>query len=217
MNAQQPASTPSVSVTGEGTIKVLPDEAAVKVSAEHSGKEALTVKQENDVVINEVLKFCKSLKIEKKDIQTERVNLRKNYDYQLKTYNYVASQSITIALKDLKKYEALLQGLLNSGINRIDGVDFKTSKLEMLEKEARKKAMLNAKMKATEYAAVIGQEIGPAIQISEGENSVQPFTPVYKTSMSVQSAGLPAKESIAVGELEITAKVQVVFRLKTTE
>ena len=150
-------------------------------------------------------------------MQTERINLRKNYNYQLKTYSYVASQSITIALKDLKKYEDLLQGLLSSGINRIDGVDFKTSKLESLEAEARKKAMLNAKMKATEYATVLGQQIGPALQISEGENSVQPFNPIYKTSMAVQSTGVPASETIAVGEIEISARVRVVFSLKTSE
>jgi uncharacterized protein YggE len=217
MNAQQQSLPSSISVTGEGIVKTLPDEAVLRVRTEHSGKEALPVKQKNDEVVNEVLKFCKSLKIESKHIQTERVNLGKNYDYQSKTYNYVANQSISITLKNLEKYEALLQGLLNSGINRIEGVDFKSSEADKLEAEARKKAMLNAKKKALDYATAIGQDVGHALHISEGGNAIPTPMPVYKAAaMSVQNTNSPARETIAAGELEIVVKVHVVFALKTS-
>ncbi|XLS30979.1 SIMPL domain-containing protein [Flavobacteriaceae bacterium M23B6Z8] len=215
INAQQNSTNPTVSVTGEGIVKVIPDEALIKVSVEHTGKEAAVVKEKNDQAIDQVFNFCKSLKIEPKHIQTDRINLNKNYDYQLKKYNYVANQSITIKLKDLDKYETLMQGLLNSGINRIDNVIFASSKRKSLETEARKKAMLDAKTKAIEYATAVGQEIGKALYISETGGNLQPPQPMYRTAMSLESSNaVAARETVAPGELEIRTKVYVVFQLK---
>lgn len=215
VNAQQSFPGPSVSVTGEGIVKVIPDEALVKVSVEHSGKEAAVVKEQNDQAIDQVFKFCKSLKIEDKHIQTERINLNKNYDYQLKKYNYIANQSITIKLKDLSKYEELMQGLLNSGINRIDNVIFDASNRNSLKVETRKKAMMDAKTKASGYAAAVGQEIGNAIYISETSTNPPPPLPMYRAAMSVESnSAVAGRETVAPGELEIRSKVNVVFQLK---
>lgn len=212
LNAQHTLPPSSVTVTGEGIVNVIPDKALIRVSAEHSGKEATTVKQENDTAIDEVINFCKKLKIESKDLKTERINLSKNYDYQSKTYKYVANQSITIKLDDLEKYESLMQGLLNSGINRIDAVSFESSKSVQLESEARKRAMLNAKEKAVEYAAAVGQEVGLAIHISETGSGPQPPVPMYRASMAAQ-ANIAEKQTIAPGELEIRVEVNVVFEL----
>ncbi|WP_340198528.1 SIMPL domain-containing protein [Ascidiimonas sp. W6] len=215
LNAQATPPTPTISVTGEGIITIIPDEARIRVSVENKGKEAAAVKGKNDEAIDQVLKYCKSLKIEAKDIQTERINLNKNYDYQLKKYNYVANQSLTIKLKDLEKYEKLMQGLLNSGINRVDNVVFKSSKSISLEAEARKKAMLNAKTKALEYASAVDQKIGRAIYISEANSTPQPPLPMYRTAMSLESTNSVAnRETIAPGQLEIISKINVVFELK---
>lgn len=204
----------TVSVTGEGIVKVVPDQVSVKIRIENTGKSAIDVKQENDRVIDGVLKFCKQLKIDKKEVNTTRVNLNKNYDYQKKMYNYVANQSLTIRLKDLNKYEELIQGLLDVGINRIDGVEFKSSKIDEYRAEARIKAVKNAKEKAVLYAGVLDQEIGMAITISE--NPVSSYNPrpqmMEFKSASVEFDG--ASETLAVGEMQVKAIVSIVFELK---
>ena len=212
LTAQTETMEPLVNVTGEGIVKVIPDGVDIRVRVETQGKEALQVKTENDQSIDKVIKFLRSQGIDSKYVQTEYVNLNKNYDYNSKTYNYNANQTLTIQLKDLKMYEGVMTGLLNSGINRIDNVQFTSSKMEALRADARIEAIKNAKEKATAYASALGQTIGKAVQISEqGTSSPQP--PMYKArmmSMEMDSAG---GETIAPGELVITTKIAVSFKL----
>ncbi len=215
LSAQQKEIQPTVSVSGEGIVKIEPDEAVIRVRVEHTGKSASEVKQLNDKSVDAVLKFLKGVKIDKKDVMSERINLNKNYDYQKKQYNYVANQTLKIRLRDLSRYDVLMQGLLDSGINRIDGIQFHSSRLEALKSEARIKAMKNAKMKAGEYAGALDQGIGKAIMISENTYTVQPPMPVYKT-MAMESRAMAdeSMETLAVGEMEVKTRVQVVFELK---
>lgn len=214
LTAQTNTMEPLVNVTGEGIVKVSPDGVDIRVRVETHGKEAQQVKAENDQSIDKVIKFLRTQGIDSKYVQTEYINLNKNYDYNSKTYNYNANQTLTIQLKDLKMYEGVMTGLLNSGINRIDNVQFTSSKMESLRAEARIKAIQNAKEKATAYAGALGQTIGKAVQISE-QGSAAPQPPMYKARMmSVEMDSSGGGETIAPGELTITTKIAVSFELK---
>lgn len=210
--AQTPTATSTVDVTGEGIVKVVPDEVTIMLRIENTGKIAKELKTQNDKIVNDVLKFLKSMGIADKDVKTEYITLSKNYEYETKTYSYAANQSISVKLRDLSKYETLMNGLLESGINRIDGITFSSSNKEALESEARKKAVENAKMKATEYAAALNQTIGKAVKISEFSQSNGP-QPYYKTAMMSRDSMESGSQSIALGEMEIRTTVNVSFFL----
>ena len=200
--AQTQQMEPLVNVTGEGKTSVVPDCVDIKVRVESQGEEAGAVKAENDAAIDTVINFLRSAGIKDKNIRTEYINLNKNYDYNSKTYSYTANQSLTIVLKDLKKYETVMAGLLSSGINRIDGVVFGSSEMEKLQAETRIKAIVNAKEKAAAYAEALGQSIGKAVVISESAGSV-PRPAVYNTRMMSMEASSDGGETIAPGELSI--------------
>ena len=118
---------------------------------------------------------------------------------------------MTIKLEDLGSYESIMDGLMESGINRIDNVVFASSKRTELAAEARKKAVANAKMKAVEYAGVLGQEVGKAISIRENIATAPP-TPVYRAMAMDESAS--GKQSIAPGEMQIAVTIYISFELK---
>lgn len=209
MHAQNfPKST--VDVSGEGTVKVIPDEAMVSVQVEHSGNEARTVQAKTDASISEVLQFLKKQGIAEKDIKTQHIRLNKNYDYQTKTYHYVANQSLEIHLRDLKNYTSVMNGLLDTGINRISGISFNASNRSDLEREAQVKAILNAKEKAERYATALGQKIGKAIHISEFQPQVSPG-PMLRSAMAIEDSA--AGPSVAPGEMEIRVRINVSFEL----
>jgi len=210
--AQQNTERRMVNVTGEGVVKVKPDEVLIKSRIEHEGPSATAVKEQNDEVVNKVIKYLKSQNIDEKDIKTEYINLNKQYDYNDKTYSYVANQAISIRLKDLEDYEKIMKGLLENGLNRIDGIQFKSSEMEKYEKEARKLAVLDAQNRAKELAQPIGQDIGKAISISEMDYNS--FQPVYRMDAAVELRSAKGSEqTIAPGELEIKIKVNVGFEL----
>lgn len=203
---------PSVEVSGEGIVNVVPDEVTISVRVENNGNNAKTLKDLNDRAVHNVLGFIRSQGIADKYVQTEYVRLSKNYDYNTKSYNYVANQSISVKLTDLKKYEALMNGLMESGINRIDGINFSSSKKAELESEARKKAVAHAKMKAVEYASVLDQNVGKAISIRENIVSNNP-SPLYRTAMMMDGESSGGQQTMAPGELEIRVIVYIAFEL----
>lgn len=204
---------PSIDVTGEGIVRVVPDEVTINIRVENTGENTKNLKEQNDATVNEVLKFLKKEKIDDKDVRTEYMNLSKDYDYNTKTYSFSANQAISIKLRDLKKYESVMKGILDSGINRIDGIEFSSSNKAALEGQARKKAMENALMKAKEYAGVLNQNVGKAILISEFSNQNGP-QPRYKGMMMNSSAsGSVENQSISLGEMEIKTIINVSFLL----
>ena len=201
---------PSVEVTGEGIVNVVPDQVTVNVRVENTGSNPKELKQKNDRTVAEVLQFVEGMGIESKYVQTDFVRLSKNYEYNTKTYNYVANQSLTIKLVSLKQYEPLMNGLLETGINRIDGVNFSSSSMESLQSQARKKAVENARMKAAEYASVLGQSIGKATQISEFQRVNNPG-PMLRSALAMDSES--SAKTLAPGEMQVSVRVNVSFAL----
>lgn len=78
------AQVPQISVSGEGKIKIVPDQAIVTVGFQNIGKDAKEVKALNDEVVDKVLKFLKKSGIPASDYKTNNVSLGKSYDYEKK-------------------------------------------------------------------------------------------------------------------------------------
>lgn len=208
------AQVPQISVTGEGKIKIIPDQAVVTVGFQNSGKDVKEVKTLNDEVVDKVIKFLKKSGIPTSDYKTNNVSLGKSYDYEKKKSIFQANQTLSITLKDLSKYDEIMMGLNDSGINTIQGVDFKSSKIEDYEREARKKAIVNAKQKANDFVSVLGQKVGKAILITDN-SSVHIPMPYFKGNMMAMAAEADSpRETLAIGEIEIVTNVSVVFALE---
>ena len=211
--AQETKQVPQISVSGEGKVKVIPDEATIVATVETKGNDAKTIKIENDKKIEAVLKFIKKMNIPATDFKTQRVALNPQYDYEKKKHSYNATQTIEISLKDLNKYDELMEGLVNEGINRIDNVTFESSELAKHESQARKLAMKDAKLKAEDYVSVLGQKIGKALLISDNSQVYRP-QPIFMAAMAKREmSDVAPRETLALGEIEITSNVTVSFIL----
>jgi uncharacterized protein YggE len=216
VHAQEAKSTPQISVSGEGKVKVTPDQAAIVITVETKGAIAKDVKKENDIKVEAVLKFIKKINLPTEDYKTRRVALNPQYEYESKKRTYNASQTIEILLKDLAKYDSLMEGLVDAGVNNIEGVTFQSSKLSQYQAEARKLAMKDAKAKADDFVSVLGQKVGKALLISDNSQNHYPSpVPVYamKAMMSDAAEAAP-RETLAIGEITIVANVSVTFSLE---
>lgn len=211
---QETKQIPQINVNGEGKVKVAPDQVSISATVETKGNNAKDVKKQNDEKMDAVLKFIKKMNIPTADFKTKQVALNPQYDYEKKKTTYNAVQTVEIVVKDLSKYDELMEGLVQQGINRIDKVSFESSKLAQLETEARKLAMKDAKAKAEDYVSVLGQKVGKAFVISDNSQVYHP-QPMYATMRMKESADMAgaSNETLAIGEIEITANVSVSFIL----
>ena len=156
-----------------------------------------------------MLKYLKSSGVDEKDVKTQYLQLNKNYDYKTKTYSYVANQTLKILIRDLEDYSNLMNGLLDTGINRIQGIVFDASNRKELEKQARVKAIQYAKEKAQLYATTLGQQIGKAVHISE----FQPHSGPAPMLRSYAMDEVVSDNTVAPGQMDISIRLNLKFEL----
>ena len=211
--AQEIKPLPQISVSGEGKIKAIPDQVFISIAVETKGTNATDVKKQNDSTIEKVLQFITKFKVPKSDVQTKSISLNPQYDYEKKKRNYNATQTIEILLKNITQYDGFMEGLVDAGINKINGIEFKTSKLIEYQSEARKLAMKEAKLKAEDYVSVLGQKVGKAITITDNTQNYYP-QPMYAIKTMAMDQEVTPRETLAIGEINITATVNVSFLLE---
>ncbi|OIQ20140.1 MAG: hypothetical protein BM557_05575 [Flavobacterium sp. MedPE-SWcel] len=207
--------SPQINVSGKGIVMAVPDEAIITIGVTKRGADAEKVKNDNDIVVDKVLKYLKKMKLSTKDYQTQRVYLNSSKDYKTRKYTFTASQVITIYLRDLTKYDSLLSGLTSMGVNNIQGVQFKTSKEEEYKSEARIKAVEDANKKANDYARALGVYVGFPILVTDNTSVSYPRSPMY--AMEMKSMVGDSKETLAAGEIAITASVNITYALSLIE
>src|SRR5690606_4674850 len=110
-------------------------------------------------------------------------------------------------------YDALMTGLTDSGANRIENVVFQSSKMKEHEREARRLAMQDALSKATDYLSVVSKKVGAPLNISESGQVHYPRPAMYAMGKA-ESADMPeVRETLTIGEINITANVNVNFQI----
>jgi uncharacterized protein YggE len=107
-----------------------------------------------------------------------------------------------------------MEGLVETGINNINNVEFKSSKLEIHKSEARKLAVQNAKLKAADFVSGLGQKVGKAFTINDNSPVDYPQPRYAAMAMKMADSAFGSNETLAVGEIEVTANVSVSFILE---
>lgn len=218
----------TIDVTGGAEIFAIPDEVLVSASIDTKGKTVLEASQQNDKLVQSVTEFLKKSGVEERHIRTEYLSLRPEFPQPARGYGssnsfpppvadgetlqpigYTAVRSFSIVVRDVKKFESIYKGMLELGVNRIDGVQFRTTQLRKYRDEARTQAVKAAKEKATAMAKELGVELAGVKLVVEQNNQSGHFgSNAMQVAMPVGGEG-----SSTGGEIAITASVRVVFLL----
>ena len=155
-----------------------------------------------------------ALKIPKKDIQTSGFSIfverPTTPDGQASDkVIYHVSNNVTVTIRDLAKAGDVLEAAIDAGANNIYGVNFSVGNPDPVMAEARRKASEDARARAQELAALHGVEVGEVVSISE----VIDGNAVPLESINARLAAGGGVGQIAPGELEMTARMQVVYAI----
>ena len=115
--------------------------------------------------------MCKSLGVADRDINTNCLSLDARYkdNYERRNFiHYVATNTMAISVKDPGRLSELRKQLIKAGVNRIVGVQFKSSDFKQHREKARHMACEAALEKATKMLAVFKQKPGRLTSLSEG-------------------------------------------------
>ena len=204
----------TITVVGEGTVAIEPDVATVQIGVETTGDSADEASSANADIMDAVLAAITKLRIPTKDIQTSGYSI---YVERPSAFDgvpgdevvYHVNNSVTVTIRDLAKVGDVLDAAISAGANNIYGVNFSVSDPDAVMAEARSKASADAMARAEELAALNGVEVGELISISE----VISGNAVPLASVNVRYDMAVGAGSVAPGEVEMTAQLQVVYAI----
>lgn len=204
----------TVTVSAAGSVSAAPDEATIATGVSSEAKTAREALTKNTEAMTKVIAELKSQGVDARDIQTTQFNVEPVYVYPKEgqppsVTGYRVNNMVGVRVRDLDKLGGVLDQLVTSGANQMNGITFNVSKAETLKDDARKAAMENAKRRAQLLATAAGAEVGEVVLISE-ETSHQGPRPVVFAKRAAMADSVPVER----GEQELEARVTVTWKLK---
>lgn len=204
--------TPHISVSGEATKSVKPDQLTWRISIRNEAKNSKRVASAHNESVARVVKLLRKHGVKKKDIQTTHMQLSENKQYRKNEWlklGFFASSQINFKLTDLKKYKALWDGLAEFSEVSSNGFSYSHSDAEKIKSELRNEALVNAKVKAMSMAKVLSMRAGKPLVINETSASPSPV----RAERMMTAQGMKGQENISVGRIEYRMNVSVVFEM----
>lgn len=197
-----------------------PDVAILSVGVETEAKTVAEAQDMADTAMADVLQALKDSGIADNDIQTQYFSIYPVRNYVMETgeqnlTGYRVSNTLTVKIRKVKDAGKIIDAVTTAVGNYIiiNNISFTVEDPTDYQKEAREKALDNAKVKAQEIADKAGLTLGEPTFINETSS----FSPYY----SSQVMAIPAPvimgggaTSISAGETEITIYIQVAYDIK---
>lgn len=202
-----------ITVSGDAEVKVIPDEVVFTIGVDTSSLDLAAAKKLNDERIRRILAITREYGINPKDVQTDYMSIQPRYNKEGKLDLYYVRKSVMIILKDISKFESLMEDFVKAGGNYVPGIQFRTNELKKHREVARGMAIRAAKDKAQKLAAELGQRLGRPYTIKE-EASYGGRMLNFSQNVSRAAEQDTSDSVIAPGSISVTAKVMVSFELE---
>ena len=195
----------TITVTGSGTARGVPDTAVFSFGVETDGTTARLASAANAEQMRRVIAALVAAGDERADLQTQDVSLYPRRDDSGAGSGFTASSSVSATVRDISRAGKAVDAAVAAGGNQVSGPQFERSSRAGLYREALRSAFADAKAKAQALAAEAGAELGQAMRIHEDSSAAEP---VYPMAMRAE-----APTPVEPGTQEVQAAVTVTFAL----
>lgn len=207
--------TRRITVVGQGSVETVPDMATVTMGVISEAKTGAAAMAQNSDAVTQVIAQLAEAGIEARDVQTSNLSLSPRWDKRSSSSNenrkiggFVASNMVTVRVRDLAKLGLVLDAVVQSGANNFNGLHFGLQDPQPTQDAARKVAVEDALRKAQLYAVAAGVTLGDVLTISETSQASNPVMMGMAADMA-QSRAVPVSQ----GELSIGASITVVYEI----
>jgi uncharacterized protein len=205
--AQAPATTEAdtVTVSGVGIVKAVPDEANFSFGVETRGKTAQAAIAANAAAMEKLIAALRQTGA--REIATQWVSVYPVANESGAIDGYAASNSVSATI-GVQKAGALIDAAADAGANQISGPGMSSSDAERLYRDALSAAVVDARQRAEVLAKAAGRTLGEISAISE--NGSQPPVPYAEKAADAAVSSTP----VVPGQQETSATVSVTFDLR---
>jgi uncharacterized protein len=211
---QDSAPVRTITVNGTGQVTLNPDVAYVQIGVQSQSAQVADALSENNDKAKAVAASLAELGIDAKDIQTSSFNIFPQPQYgqngEITSTTYMVNNTVNVTVRDLQIMGHLLDVVVRTGANSINGVTFDVQDKSKAVADARRLAIESARGQAEEIAQTAGVTLGD-LQTMTAYSS-QPPTTMYdaKGVASAVSNQVP----VSAGQLVIQVEVSASYFIK---
>ena len=205
--ADEPGATlprDTVSVTGVGSVKAVPDQAEFSFGVETRSATAKAALAANASAMTKIIAALRDAGA--RDLATQYVSVWPISQEDGKIDGYSASNSVS-ATTDIANAGDLIDAATDAGANQVSGPNMSQRDSDQVYRQALSKAIADARGRAEVLAKAAGRSLGDITTISEGGGSAP--IPYYEKVVA-DAASTP----IVPGQQETSATVSVTFELR---
>ena len=210
-----PGDATLLSVSAQAEARRVPDIATISAGVVTQAADANAAMQANATQMAKVMAAIKAAGIGERDVQTAGISVSPTYRYaenQPPTITgYQANNTVNAKIRDIGKLGKVLDALVASGANQVNGPSFEIDKPDEAYDEARIAALHKAEARAQTYAKAMGLRVRRVVSISEGGGGFRPPMPMMRAMAA--DAMAKAETSVSPGENTVSVNLDVVFEL----
>ncbi len=205
----------TMSVSGRGEVYLIPDIAYINIGTRSEALDVATALADNNKQAKSISAVLSEMGIDPLDIQTTAFNVYPYQNYGMDglpmDLKYVVENTVNVKVRDLNRLGEILDAVVRSGANQINGISFDVEDRKQAESEARRLAIQDATEKAQELAGLASISLGEVQNISVYSNgNPQPVYDAKGGGYYSEASAAP----IASGQMIISADANLVYSLK---
>ena len=208
---------PVIVTIGEGTVKLAPDRVWVTLAAESRARSARDAQRANTDAMSTVLAKLKSLGFPPDSIRTSGYDVQPEFDYvngKQTMRGYVARNAIEVRVDDITIAGDVLEVAVSAGATSVGGLRFDLKDRAGAEREALRKAVADARVRAEAAAAGAGLRVDRVIRIEEQRASPIDPRPILMARQTMVANQEMAAPPVAPGEIEVRSTVTMTSTFK---
>ena len=205
----------TITVIGEGTVRLRPDVAKMNVGVEARANTVSEAKAQVDEQMVAIMSALAEVGVDQADVQTSHYGIYyeresrpapvEGQSTEMKD-GYLVSNLVLVTIRDVDTAGDVLDAVVQAGANQVNGVTFTVSDESAWQSQAREEAMADARSRAEELAALSGVELGEIQSVSEVVGGLA--VPMMAIERGIGGGGMTP------GELELGTQIQVVFGIQ---
>ena len=208
----------TLSVTGTGTVNMVPDIAYINIGVHTEKPTAADAVAENNTQTQQVVDALKAAGVDPKDIQTSNFSIYSNTQFDPQTNQkigttYVVDNTVNVTVRKLANLGDLLDTTVKAGANSVNSIQFDVADKSQALKQARDLAVKDAQTQASELATTAGITLGD-VQTITFTNNVP--GPVMDTFGKGGGGGAVAAASVPIssGQMTLTVTIDMSYAIK---
>lgn len=169
----------TLNVSGTGQIYLVPDLAYINIGVHTEAAKVADALSSNTAQAQKVADVLTGLGIDPKDIQTTSFNVSPQQKFgpngEVTGTTYAVDNTVYVTVRDLTKLGTMLDAVVNSGANNINGITLDSTAKDQALVDARKAAITDARQQAQALADAAGVTLDAIQTINVTNNTPVPM------------------------------------------